>query len=68
MATRVYCDGCDEQLHTDSDIQNITVSVKKNGEISAASGAYELCKGCAATLVSQSNPRNWARCEPERAA
>jgi hypothetical protein len=64
MATKYYCDGCDKELPP-AMIENISVSVKKNGDVSAAGGAYELCKGCAANLVRESNPRNWTRAAEE---
>lgn len=63
MAIKYYCDGCDKEVFHDL-IRKISVSVKRNGEVSAAGGAYELCDGCAEHLVRDSNPHNWTRCGP----
>ena len=64
MATKYYCDGCDKELPP-ATIENISVTIKKGGELSATGGAYELCKGCANQLLRDSNPRNWTRCGPQ---
>lgn len=64
MATKYYCDGCDKELPP-AMIENIGITVKKNEVMSAAGGAYEMCKGCADRLVRESNPKNWIRCVPE---
>jgi hypothetical protein len=63
MATKYYCDGCDKELAATS-VENISIAIKKNGEFSAAGGAYELCSGCSKNLVRESNPKNWVRCSP----
>lgn len=60
MATKYFCDGCDKEV-PESTIHKLSVTVKRNGETSAAGGAYELCKGCADKLTKDSNPNNWLR-------
>lgn len=60
MAMKYYCDGCDKEVAHDI-LVKINVTVKKNGDVSAAGGAYELCKGCSDKLARDSNPNNWTR-------
>lgn len=60
MAMKYHCDGCDKEV-IENMLHRISVSVKRNGETSAAGGAYELCKSCADQLTRDSNPKNWTR-------
>jgi predicted nucleic acid-binding Zn-ribbon protein len=64
MATKYYCDGCDKELPP-ATIENISVTIKKGDDVSAAGGNYELCSGCAKHLCWDANPRNWVRCAPD---
>lgn len=63
MATKYFCDGCDKEVPLDM-VERISVSIQRNGSVTSAGGAYELCKGCADHMVRDSNPRNWTRCGP----
>lgn len=60
MASKYFCDGCDKEV-AENFLHKLTVTVKRNGETSAAGGAYELCKGYADRLARDSNPNNWPR-------
>lgn len=63
MAIKYYCDGCDRVVPYD-DVQRMSVTIKTGGSTLSSGGEYELCNGCAASLVTQGDPTKWVRCRP----
>lgn len=60
MAMKYYCDGCDKEIPHGS-VRTTSVRIQVSGQVTQATGDYELCKGCADTMIRDGNPRNWTR-------
>lgn len=67
MTTKVFCDGCDAEI-PDADSRNQTeiqvrVADEKTHRIV---DSVDLCKRCLSVLISNIDPRKWARVEEGR--
>lgn len=70
MATKFYCDGCDQEIN---DKQYVVAIMSVPEVLDALKGIhaekdallksphFHLCDGCLAKLRSDANPSNWAR-------
>lgn len=69
MATKMFCDGCDKQIHRPDDVRRVEVSVSRPA-MADMKLAFDLCPGCEGHFKHGCLPNAWPRAAPstEKAA
>lgn len=65
MAKRAFCDGCGEEIAISKD-KEYRVLIEGH-DVSHLSDTFDLCSGCARTIVERANPKKWPRFEHKAA-
>jgi hypothetical protein len=61
MATRIFCDGCDQQLGENGVTHNIRKILIESEDQTDVNLVVDLCNRCLSYLKGRANPKLWDR-------
>ena len=70
MATKEFCDGCDDEIRTDNRRRKVCIEDPRK-DVTLMSGVFDLCVPCSRRYDEITDPKKWvraARATPKTAA